>query len=768
MGPDGEYQPLLPKGNGKQLSQLSPLYTAELSELDKDQLDLGKLLGIARRRLLVIAGVAIAVTSGVAAKVLQQTPNYEGKFQLLVGPVSGENKVDELTQALSKTADIRVEGPDYETQIQVLWSPQVMSPIVEKIQKRYPDIDYNTLRGKVAISRLAETKILEVRYQDSDPEKIQFILDQLAKGYVEYSEKEQRTSLSQGLKFVNQQTEALKNRVDQLQKLIQNLRQTYKIVDPETQGQLLTTRVGDVVKQRQETESQLGEAQQLYAELQTQLGQLGVTPEQAVASSALSEAPRYQQLLNQLSEVKSKIAKESARLREDDPHIQSLREEEQRLEPLVEQEAAKAIGNAAAGVPNNAESLASPSSLRKELTQKLIDTKNQIQVLQVRRQEITNAQSKLDQQLKALPDIARQYTELLQQLNVATESLKRFLAVQEKLQIEESQRTPAWQKISGPQKPQSPISPNVPRGLILAGIAGLLAGAGAGFLAEKLDKAFHSPDELKESTGLPILGTIPFTKELKKRSANLSTDVTSEGENLAIRFGGRSYGYTASPFLEAFRTLHTNLQFLSPDQPIRSLVISSSTPADGKSTTTTFLAQAAAAMGLRVLLVDADLRRPRIHETTDLPNVWGLSNVISSEINVDDVIQRSPVEDNLFVLTAGQIPPDPTRLLASKKMHNLVERFQQSFDLILFDTPPLLGLADARILAAHTDGIALVVGLGKTDRSVLTEVLYGLKTSRARVLGLIANGVKGYTTSTYEQYLRYYTEAPKGQKLSRR
>lgn len=768
MGLDGEYQPLLPNGNGQQLSQLSPLYTAELSELDKDQLDLGKLLGIARRRLLVIAGVAIAVTSGVAAKVLQQTPNYEGKFQLLVGPVSGENKVDELTQALSKTADIRVEGPDYETQIQVLWSPQVMSPIVEKIQKRYPDIDYNTLRGKVAISRLAETKILEVRYQDSDPEKIQFILDQLAKGYVEYSEKEQRTSLSQGLKFVNQQTEALKNRVDQLQKLIQNLRQTYKIVDPETQGQQLTTRAGDVAKQRQETESQLGEAQRLYAELQTQLGQLGVTPEQAVASSALSEAPRYQQLLNQLSEVKSKIAKESARLREDDPHIQSLREEEQRLEPLVEQEAAKAIGNAASGVPNNAESLASPSSLRKELTQKLIDTKNQIQVLQVRRKEITNAQSKLDQQLKALPDIARQYTDLLQQLNVATESLKRFLAVQEKLQIEESQRTPAWQKISGPQKPQAPISPNVPRGLILAGIAGLLAGAGAGFLAEKLDKAFHSPDELKESTGLPILGTIPFTKELKKRSANLSTDVTSQGENLAIRFGGQSYGYTASPFLEAFRTLHTNLQFLSPDQPIRSLVVSSSTPADGKSTTTTFLAQAAAAMGLRVLLVDADLRRPRIHETTDLPNVWGLSNVISSEINVDDVIQRSPTEDNLFVLTAGQIPPDPTRLLASKKMHNLVERFQESFDLVLFDTPPLLGLADARILAAHTDGIALVVGLGKTDRSVLTEVLYGLKTSRARVLGLIANGVKGYTTSTYEQYLRYYTEAPKGQKLSRR
>lgn len=776
MGFDGEYQPLLPNDNGKQLSHLSPLYTAELSELDQDKLDLGKVLAITRRRLIIIASVAIAVASGVAAKVMKQVPRYEGKFQLLVGSVSGEDKVDELTQALSKNTNMRVESPDYETQIQVLWSPQVMSPIVKKIQKRYPDINYDVLRGQLGITRLAETKILEVRYQDSDPEKIQFILEQVAQGYIKYSETEQRTSLSQGLKFVNGQTEELKKRVNELQQSIQNLRQNYKIVDPETQGQLLTSRVGDITKQRQETESQLGEAQKLYVELQTQLSELGVTPEQAIVSSALSEAPRYQQLLNQLAEVKSKIAKESARLQDDNPIMQRLRDEERRLEPLVEQEASMVVGNASSGVPDNPESLASPSSIRQDLTKKLVETKNQMQVLQVRRQEIANAERRLSQQLTDLPVVARLYTDLQRQLSVATESLSRFLAVQEKLQIEDSQKTPAWQKISEPQKPQAPISPNVPRGLILAGIAGLLAGAGAGFLAEKLDKVFHSPDELKDSTGLPILGTIPFTKELKKRATEPVVNLMPDAERQTMKVGRSSYGYNTSPFLESFRTLHTNLQFISPDQPIRSLVISSSTPADGKSTVTTFLAQAAAAMGLRVLLVDADLRRPRIHETTDLPNVWGLSNVISSEIHVDDVIQRcsfgsdslTSTDDNLFVLTAGQIPPDPTRLLASKKMRHLVERFQEQFDLVLFDTPPLLGLADARILAAHTDGIALVAGLGKTDRAVLTEVLYGLRTSRARVLGLIANGVKNYTTSSYDQYLRYYTQDPQGQKLSRR
>ncbi|MBW4545021.1 MAG: polysaccharide biosynthesis tyrosine autokinase [Symplocastrum torsivum CPER-KK1] len=763
MGPDGDYQPMPPYGSGNQAPHLSSLYTTGLSE-DEDKFDLRKILAVARRRLIIIAGVAIAVSSGVASKVLKQVPNYEGKFQLLVGPVSGEDQVDKLTQSLSQNAGIKVQGPDYETQIQVLWSPQVISPILKNIQARYPEIDYDTLRSKLAISRLAETKILEVRYQDSDPEKIQFILKELAEGYVKYSQVEQRNSVKQGLEFVNTQTKELQDRVKSLQQKIQELRENYRIVDPETQGTLLTNRISEVVQQRQEAQTQLDESKQLYVELQSQLGQLGVTPDQAIAATALSEGPRYQELLDKLTELDTKIATESARFTEENPIVQRLVEERERLLPLIEKEASTVIGNSTSGVPSDAPSLASPSSIRQDLTQKLVETTNQIELLEIRTREIAAAENLLNQQITNLPAIARRYTDYQRDLKVATESLGRFLAVRETLQIEESQKTPPWQKLSEPKQPEAPISPNVPRGLVLSAIAGLLAGAGAGLLAEKLDKVFHSPDELKDSTGLPVLGTIPFTKELKARR-------TKPGEATPdpIEFQGRSYGgYSASPLLEAFRSLNANLQFLSPDQPIRSLVLSSSVPADGKSTVATYLAQAAAAMGQRVLLVDADLRRPQVHVRTDLPNVWGLSNVISSEINVDDVIQRSPLEDNLFVLTAGQIPPDPTRLLCSKKMQNLVERFQEAFDLVIFDTPPLLGLADARLLAAHTDGIVMVVGLGRTDRAVLTQVLYGLRTSHARVLGLVANGVKGYTTSSPDYYHHYYAQSPQGEYTSAR
>ena len=330
------------------------------------------------------------------------------------------------------------------------------------------------------------------------------------------------------------------------------------------------------------------------------MAQLGVSPDQAITASALSEATRYQELLNKLSEVEAKIATESARLTDDHPTMQKLNEERQNLLPLVEQEAAKGIGNRASGVPSNAESLASPSSIRLDLTQKLVEATNQREVLQERAKAIAEAEVQLTRQFKAWPLIARQYTNLEQKLKVATESLSRFVAVQETLKIEDAQKTDSWQKISPIKKPEAPTSPNVPRGLMLAAVGGILAGAGAAFLAEKMDKAFHSPDELKDKTGLPILGTIPFAKDIKKHLASLVAGSTADGENVEYQIGGGAHGYTASPFLEAFRSLHTNLVFLSPDQSMRTLVMSSAVPADGKSTVSTFLVQAAAVMGERV------------------------------------------------------------------------------------------------------------------------------------------------------------------------
>lgn len=730
-------QPLFPGWN----NQPAPP-DGTFSQGDENGADLRRVLSVMRRRILLISGVGLAVSTGVIGQVLDQDPVYEGNFRLLVEPIRDKQKIDQINQTLmpgSASASL-----DYETQIQVLWSSQVLTPALEDIRTKYPEVSQGEISQKLKIARLKDTKILEVRYLDTDPHKIRFILDSLAANYIQYSKNEQQTSLRQGLEFVDVQLPELAGRVDRLQEKLQNFRQQYNLMEPESQGDILTTRVSNLVQQRQETETQLLEAQSLYGRLQSQLG---LELEDAIAVTALSEAPRYQELLNQLQEVESQIAVETTRLKPGNPAIQALYDRRDNLLPLLNQEAATVLGGNSY-TSADTQALASPNSIRLQITQKLIETINQYQILEARHWALTQAEQLMRQQVQRMAVIARQYTDLQRELQIATDSLNRFLSVQETLEIEAAQQAMPWQMILAPQTPTSPISPNLQRSLILGAIAGLLAGAAAAFLAEKLDNRFHSPQELQESTGLPLLVTIPFQKELKHNQINDSNASNS-----------LAYGrYRVSAFLEAFRSLHANLYFLSPDKPLKSLAVSSSIPSEGKSTTAVYLAKAAAAMGRRVLLVDADLRRPEVHHIMDLTNAWGLSHVISSDsVQYQDVLQQIPGEENLYILTAGQTPPDPTRLLSSQKMRSLIDQFQQAFDLVIFDTPPLGGLADAKLLAAHTNGLMLVVGLGKTDRTAFKQVLEGLKLSHASVLGLCANGVKGYTPYSYGYYQGYYT-----------
>ncbi|MBO0347846.1 polysaccharide biosynthesis tyrosine autokinase [Phormidium pseudopriestleyi FRX01] len=745
MDIDGNSPPFFQQLNGPSPSVQTPLPSTILPPLndDADALNLRHLLSVARRRIFVFAGVSIAVACGVLVKVLTQTPIYEGNFRLLVEPIKGQNNLEQLNQTLTQNIG-KGENLDYETQIEVLLSNPVINPIFNNIQQNHPDFEPSEFTKNLNIRRLKLTKILDIRYQDTDAEKIKTVLKQLASGYIHYSEMEQQTTLRQGLEFVETQLPRLQQRVDTLQEYLEEFRQHYNLIDPEQSGQILSQQIGSLVKERQETESQLVQAQALYGKLR---GQLGLELEQAMLASSLSEAPRYQDLLNRFHEIEAKLARESTRFTVQSPAMQALIDERNSLLPLLQEEALLVLGPNVSQVRGDIRGLSTPNSLRSDLTGKLIETVNLIEMTRARQWAIAQGETIVQQQMQEQATLMRQYTDLQRELELGTESLNRFLAVRENLQIESAQKAMPWQLISQPEVGPNPISPNLPRSLLLGVIAGLMAGIWAALLAEKLDTKFHSVADIKDYIGFPILGTIPFEKDLKE---NLTV---SDGENLVQSSGG----YLFSRFFEAFRSLHADLYFMSPDRPLKSIVISSTLPAEGKTTISIKLAEAASAMGNRVLLVDADLRRPQIDRRMDLPNVWGLSNLISTDsLNAQDSIQQSALNQNLYVLTAGQMPPDPARLLSSQRMKQLIEEFKTSFDLVIFDTPPLGAISDAKFLAPHTDGLVMVIGMGKSDRAILREVFDGLKMSRTPILGLVANGVKQYLPTSYNYYERYY------------
>jgi len=692
-----------------------------------DEWDLRQFLSMVQRRGWAIAGVASLVMGFVIHSTFSQKPVYEGQFRLLVEPVNADNSLSDITSALGalpNSSNLSKSTLDYETQIQVLRSPELMNKIVKDLQNRYPGISYEMLVQDLTITRPGETKILDIRFRGNSPTEIQIILNALSRAYLEYSLVERQTNLRQGIQFIDKQLPVLQQDVDELQDQLQRFRQQYDFIDPDSQASQITGQATNIEQLRLNLDQDLAKSRSYFSTLQGQPG----------AVAALNDAQVYQNLISELRRVETEISSELTRFKEGNINIRILREKRDNLLPLLRQEAQRVLGI------------------------KLAEAATQIQILEVRSQALAQAQGQVDQQTKQLPALARQYSDLQRELQVAVEALNRFLANRQTLQVQAAQTEIPWQVIEAPELPQLPISPNISRNLILGLVASSLMGIGAALLLEKLDNVYHTLDDLKSKVKLPVLGSLPEAKELAGETTVLE-QTNSWFQKVISRFSpsrslSADYGYSgSSSFLESLRVLHTNIQLLSSDRPIRSLIISSAVPGDGKSTVSNYLAQTATAMGLRVLLVDADLRRPQIHNRLNLPNELGLSNLISHDLKINPLMHRPQSAPGLTVLTAGQIPPDPTKLFASQKMRNLMEKLQQSFDLVIYDAPPLVGLADVSLLAPHTDGLIMVVRMGKTDRAAIAQALDNVKLSQIPVLGVVVNGVKrSFGSYNYYQY----------------
>lgn len=217
---------------------------------------------------------------------------------------------------------------------------------------------------------------------------------------------------------------------------------------------------------------------------------------------------------------------------------------------------------------------------------------------------------------------------------------------------------------------------------------------------------------------------------------------------------------------EAFRMLRTNLQFVGVDKPLKKIVITSSNPREGKSVVAANLAISIASTGSKVLLIDADLRRPRVHKLFFLENYKGLSSLLAGDLKMDDVANETPVE-NLYVITSGPIPPNPAEILGSAKMNQFIEKASSVYDMIIFDSPPVNTVADASILSSIADGVILVVEAGVTAREAAILAKEQLEKINARILGVVLNKAK-QSSEGYYYYYYYYGEGSSKRKKKRK
>lgn len=207
-----------------------------------------------------------------------------------------------------------------------------------------------------------------------------------------------------------------------------------------------------------------------------------------------------------------------------------------------------------------------------------------------------------------------------------------------------------------------------------------------------------------------------------------------------------------SPVTESYRALRTNIDFSSVDEQTRVIMVTSAGPEEGKSTVVGNLAVTYAQDERRVLLIDADMRKPTVHRTFQLSNRYGLSSFLSRQIDLENAIQESGVP-NLSVMTAGPIPPNPAEMLNSNSMTKLMEQLRESYDVVLIDTPPILAVTDAQLLASKSDGVLMVINAGKVKKEVVLKAKENLTRVNARMLGVVLNNVKRKAS---EEYYYYY------------
>ncbi|MEG4033883.1 polysaccharide biosynthesis tyrosine autokinase [Microcoleus sp. S36b_A4] len=729
----------------RQVQQFSVDEGEDLSAQPQKGLNVKPLLRTFQRQALIIIGIISLVGAGAVYQIKGGKKTYQGDFRMLVEPVTTEARIADPSALANRGEGGAVPNRDffsldYATQLEILKSPQMLSAIVKQVQKRYPKVTEKILEKELIVLRIGEdertlTKILEVRFMENDTNLVEFVLQETKKKYLKYSLDERKTRIGEGVKFIEDQLPGLNKRVNSLKSELQVIQEKQKITNPQEQGAQLIQQVRTVETLELETQRLLQEQKTLYANLQKQLD---FTPNEAIAASALSEEPQYKELLTKVKEVEGQIAVETARFKSANPIVEALERKRANLVALLNQQTDRILGQNLVGTQANSKVQNFQNSIRIGLIKQLVDTANQVEVLEARLQAITQTKNNLNRQATEFPTIARRYNELQQQLEVAARTRDQLLSQRETLRVQAAQSQVPWEIISEPRIPRDekgnliPVPSKAKNKLMMAVIGALVLGLGAAILIEKFRNIFYCADDVKDAVDAPLLGAIPLEKNARK----LPPSIANAYAYIEGKEGNKKI---AAEFIEAFDSLYTNIRFLSSNRTISSVAIGSATVGEGKSTVALNLAHVAALAGQRVLLVDANLHSPSLHLLLELPNVKGLSNLLDHKNEPNEIIQRSHLADNLFVLTAGLPNPGTARRLASSQMQYLMEELQAKFDLVIYDTPPLVDSKDTNFLAARTDGILMVVAIQQVPFSVVKKVFSQLENFGIPCLGTVAN-----------------------------
>ena len=678
-------------------------------------------------------------------------PWYKGGFSLLISnPIEKDSSSGSSQLDFFSLAKNTIES-DIPTLKYFLKSPIVLQKFGDEINPR--NIQISLGRDK-QIAR----GILQIKYKGRTPYEVKNVLGLLEDTYINTAKEERRKRLISGLDFLDSQYPLYQSKKEKFEKELSEFRAINKLIDPNKEAEMAK-------KKLTSGESNLRilrDNKNLLNNFKTKIQQgtisaLGFTSSVSLNSSnnsgfqiADADQSRFEEITNiekQLSTARTKYKPSSIM-------VTSLLKKYNSLKPELIKIQLNAVDKA---IEIN------DISIKRNL--------DQIEQFQ--------------KGFKLKPNIIRDYNTIAQNLEISTNNVLALLKAKENFQLQLAQESSPWQILSPTNVDLTPFSPKIGRSILLiiffSGFsAGLLT-----YLREKMDNIFHNPSEVEDLLRTTILANIPYVSNLdntRNKENFLNQTLIEldnfEDENNSDKENLKEKRYEKFLYQESFRNLYTSIRYVNIDKSIKKLLITSSVPKEGKTLINIVLSKTLADIGLKVLLIDGDMRKPQIHKRLGLDNILGFSNLlIDKKKELKNVIQNLPTIPNLDILTSGRKVPDTTILLRSERMKEFVKGLdKENYDYIIFDTPPVLGLSDASLVSEHCDGAIIIVSMNNVKKDLPLSSIEQIKKS-ANLLGLITNGSTSdaalknngygskynYTNYVYESYSN---ESPESQQAN--
>jgi succinoglycan biosynthesis transport protein ExoP len=580
-------------------------------------------------------------------------------------------------------------------------------------------------KAGLRVALVPNTRIIEIHYRSADKNLAANAVNTLITTYIEQNFKTRFESTRQASEWLSKQLVDLEMKVQTSQEKLVQYQKEHEILGIDEKQNIITSKLDELNKELTAAESDRMEKESVYRLVES--GDPDTAAAAAVSagaggSSSTSLSSLMEKMREQQADLKIQIAQLSTQFGNSYPKVVQLNSQLKEVDAQLQAEMVKVVSRVRSGY---LASLQHESMLREAL-------------------------EKQKQEANQLNESAIEYSLLKRDVESYRTLYEGLMEKLKEAGVTAGLKSNNIRNVDKARVPTEPSEPNVPRNLAFALGLGLTTGIGLAFLLEGIDNTVRTPEQAQAISALPSLGMIPLGSKTTDGTGRQRLIVASSRESVELVTQSRPQSQMA----ESYRALRTSLLLTSLGAPPKVILITSALPQEGKTTTSINTAIVLAQKGTRVLLIDADLRRPSIHKTLGMGPKTGLSNVLTGSATLQQAVVKSSIVPTLFILPAGTQPPNPAELLASSNMKDILAELREQYDHIIVDTPPTLSVTDAVVMSTRADAVVLVIRSGQTTKQALRRSRDLLMQVNAHIAGVLLNAVD-LTSPDYYYYYEY-------------